>query len=291
MCEFRPNTTLNAAAMTRLRDKSARNSVICSYSSKHTNSIDHRVRSPTACRWQPGGTEDRQHSRRALTRRSPGPGSIRVTRGEHAASLSTVAWSLCLRNDEVAVTTGCSKATPLPTLATSADNVYRNQVNLTRSATSTYMNGFLRDAWLTSISKLLHLTRTDIDPEIGEATKKTTSVPATTNEAWSRLLEHPLTRGPGTSIWRCTCRSGQDELDRLAPSSRHSAAIRKPEVFDTSSSSTDRNQCSTTSSSGSASRSRASTARRDDQRRRGAQGRRTVTSKSGLLAKIAPPGS
>jgi type I restriction enzyme R subunit len=207
MCEFRPNTALNAAAMARYEAVRVRVMRQEYYSSKNSNSIDLVLfvnGLPVATLELK--TDNIQSIDDAIAQ-------YRVDRDQKGEPLLGFA-NRCLvhfavSNNEVAMTTRLQgRATHFLPLNLGNEGAGGNPVNPGGAATSYLWEQVLqRDAWLHILGKLLHIeTRTDIDPISGEATKKTTLLFPRYHqwELVTMLLDTVRAEGPGTGIWRCT---------------------------------------------------------------------------------------
>ena len=200
MCEFRPNTTLNAAAMARYEAVRLRVMRQVYYSSKHTNSIDLVLfvnGLPVATLELK--TDNVQSIEDAIAQYR----HDRDPKGEPLLGFANRCLvHFAVSNDEVAMTTRLpGKATHFLPFNRGNDGAAGNPVNPHGAATSYLWEQVLqRDAWLHIIGKLLHLeTRTDIDPITGEATKSTTLLFPRFHqwELVTKLLDTVRAEGPG----------------------------------------------------------------------------------------------
>ncbi len=200
MCEFTPNTTLNAAAMARHEAVRLRVMRQVYYSSKNTNSIDLLLfvnGLPVATLELK--TDNVQSVDVAIAQ-------YRVDRDPRGEPLLGFA-NRCLvhfavSNDAVAMTTRLQgRATNFLPFNIGNDGAAGNPVNPHGAATSYLWERVLqRDAWLHIIGKLLHIeTRTDIDPISAEAAKRTTMLFPRCHqlELVTRLLDTVKAEGPG----------------------------------------------------------------------------------------------
>jgi type I restriction enzyme R subunit len=175
MCEFKPATTLNAAAMERYAAVRVRVMRQVYYSGEHKGSIDLVLfvnGLPVATlELKTDNTQSIEHAKAQYrTDRDP--------KGEPLLGFANRCLvHFAVSNDEVSMTTRLAgKATHFLPFNMGNDGAAGNPINPGGAATSYLWERVLqRDSWLHIIGKLLHLeTRTDIDPITGEATKKTT---------------------------------------------------------------------------------------------------------------------
>jgi type I restriction enzyme R subunit len=200
MCEFRPNTTLNAAAMARYEAVRLRVVRQVYYSSKNSNSIDLVLfvnGLPVATLELK--TDNVQSVDDAIAQ-------YRLDRDPKGEPLLGFAnrcvVHFAVSNDEVAMTTRLQgRATHFLPFNLGNDGAAGNPVNVHGAATSYLWERVLqRDAWLHISGKLLHLeTLTDVDPISGEATKRTTLLFPRYHqwELVSKLLDTVRAEGPG----------------------------------------------------------------------------------------------
>lgn len=200
MCEFKPNTTMNADALNRYEAVRVRVMRQVYYSSANTNSIDLVLfinGLPVATiELKTDNTQSIEDAKRQYRVNRPPAGEPLLGFGNRCLAHFAVS------NDEVAMTTRLAgKDTHFLPLNMGDDGGAGNPVNLDGAATSYLWERVLqRDAWLHIVGKLLHLeTRTDIDPISGEATKKTTLLFPRFHqwELVTNLLDTVKEEGPG----------------------------------------------------------------------------------------------
>lgn len=174
MCEFKPATTMNAAASERYEAVRVRVMRQVYYSSANTNSIDLVLfvnGLPVATiELKTDNTQSIEDAKRQYRTDRPPAGEPLLGFANRCLVHFAVS------NDEVAMTTRLAgKDTFFLSFNMGDDAGSGNPVNPGGAATSYLWERVLqRDSWLHIIGKLLHLeTKTDIDPISGEATKKT----------------------------------------------------------------------------------------------------------------------
>lgn len=200
MCEFKPATTLNAAALERYAAVRVRVMRQVYYSAGHKGSIDLVLfvnGLPVATlELKTENTQSIEDAKRQYR-------LDRDPRGEPLLGFANRCLvHFAVSNDEVSMTTRLAgKATHFLPFNTGADGGAGNPVNPAGAATSYLWERVLqRDSWLHIIGKLLHLeTRTDIDPISGEATKRTTLLFPRFHqwELVTNLLDTVRAEGPG----------------------------------------------------------------------------------------------
>lgn len=200
MCEFKPATTLNAAAMTRYDAVRVRVVRQVYYSGEHKGSIDLVLcvnGLPVATlELKTDNTQSIEHAKAQYrTDRNP--------KGEPLLGFANRCLvHFAVSNDEVAMTTRLAgKATHFLPFNIGADGAAGNPVNPAGAATSYLWERVLqRDSWLHILGRLLHLeTTTDVDPISGEATRRTSLLFPRFHqwELVTSLLDTVRMEGPG----------------------------------------------------------------------------------------------
>lgn len=238
MCEFKPATTLNAAAMERYAAVRLRVMRQVYYSREHKGSIDLVL----FVNGLPVATlELKTDNTQSIEDAKAQYRTDRDPKGEPLLGFANRCLvHFAVSNDEVAMTTRLAgKATHFLPFNVGNDGAAGNPVNPRGAATSYLWERVLqRDSWLHIIGKLLHLeTRTDIDPITGEASKKTTLLFPRFHqwELVTNLLATAAQEGPGHR-YLAMHSAGSGKTNSIAWTAHGLATLfdeRNQKVFDT----------------------------------------------------------
>lgn len=238
MCEFRPNTTLNAAALSRHEAVRLRVMRQVHYSTRNANSIDLVL----FVNGLPIATiELKTDNVQSIGDAIAQYRHQRDPKGEPLLGFANRCLvHFAVSNDEVWMTTKLAgRQTHFLPFNRGNDGASGNPVNPTGSATSYLWEQVLRrDAWLHIVGKLLHLeTRTDIDPISGEASKTTTLLFPRYHqwELVTKLIDTVQAEGPGHR-YLAQHSAGSGKTNSIAWTAHGLATLHDPEnrkVFDT----------------------------------------------------------